>query len=99
PAPTSPLCPYTTLFRSNEPDKSAFCDHRVACAYPVHAALVDKEGAERIVRGSSYHRAGLGKFHSRAYFRQLHHLPEVLVLLLYLDRKSTRLNSSHVSIS
>src|SRR5699024_12783959 len=89
PPPTSPLFPYTTLFRS--------------------------QGVTLALGGDGLHPAGEGVIHQTAfrqsilYFFQFQggdlinqaHLRRVMVqyVKLFLDRKSTRLNSSHVSIS
>src|SRR5699024_12753552 len=69
PPPTSPLFPYTTLFRS------------------LHIPQLAARGRDS---------GGRQLCHDLRYFRHRDHLAPKRFLL---DRKSTRLNSSHVSIS
>src|SRR5690606_39646054 len=76
--PTSPLFPYTTLFRSRPPSGPGHARHLLlqcqhAAAYP--------------------YLAGTGAHHGKSASAHPHRLPGPR------DRKSTRLNSSHVKIS
>src|SRR3712207_8523511 len=89
--PRSTLFPYTTLFRSR-PEVVAAVDRDEGHVYipgrePLDEAVVDHRIA-RVVDG-----------HAVA----LDHVPQVCVaapgIVLQLDRKSTRLNSSHANIS
>src|SRR5207245_11555243 len=86
PPPTSPLFPYTTLFRSLRPNLCSCAQalaqlSRAICA-TVLKSLHKSEG--RIVHRASYRRMNVGP---------------PTQLAVQQDRKSTRLNSSHGSIS
>src|SRR5207253_10332203 len=91
-APVSTLFPYTTLFRSGERL------HPLGAA-ALAAALVELvAGARRLV----LRQAGVEQLLAeRLQIFELETLGAIadLVGLLGLDRKSTRLNSSHVAIS
>src|SRR5690606_41687700 len=97
--PRSPLVPYTTLFRSDR-----------ALAFLLQA--VGERRGRRLVDDAQHLQAGdrpgvLGRLALRIVEigghgddRLAHLLAEIaLGGLLHLDRKSTRLNSSHVKIS
>src|SRR5207249_11433334 len=99
PPPPSPLFPYTTLFRSPPPDHPVghvsvlgrICRHRGVQRrqdlLPAAAA-----GRRRPAGGADWPPAAVRtEFHARPV--------RVALRRLRLDRKSTRLNSSHVSIS
>src|SRR5688500_19720777 len=75
PPPTSPLFPYTTLFRSRSRSRA------------VHAPGVSRRRSEPVVRRllCAARRGGGARRRGRTRAR--------------LDRKSTRLNSSHLVIS
>src|SRR5699024_12189227 len=87
------LFPYTTLFRS-----TACCPHRSyrlrARSFPPHSELNEKSRAERPFWGRS---ARLSLFPEGRQTPQNRDTPEMV--RGRSDRKSTRLNSSHVSIS
>src|SRR5207249_12056180 len=82
PPPTSPLFPYTTLFRSLElgPQRLALDEGHGVIQQPIRGASAEQRNDVRMLelRG------------------ELDFAPEALDAR---DRKSTRLNSSHVSIS
>src|SRR5690606_41214121 len=91
--PPSPrLCPYTTLFRSEDDgqgrDRGSRCEREVAAAEPAEPEpLLD------------HPRVGLRR---RELSERVEAAPfglELLECLAVLDRKSTRLNSSHVKNS
>src|SRR5699024_12773553 len=92
--PTSTRFPYTTLFRSSaddipasSADNLAFFDH-----------LGTSNGPAEVINGRLEHLRGIALgFRNRGNYLicSLLHAGE----LAALDRKSTRLNSSHVSIS
>src|SRR5690242_21297498 len=85
PPPTSTLFPYTTLFRS---EITAMTWARFFDAYePVHA-LVAESGGELL--GLTHY-----LFHRSTTMIE----PNCYLQDLFTDRKSTRLNSSHMSIS
>src|SRR5207249_8064120 len=91
--PTSPLFPYTTLFRS-EPNALGL---RLAFHFILDDDLTfgraDRVGHHRL-------RLGLGlRLRSRLSLESSLPLDDRRVLEARRDRKSTRLNSSHVSIS
>src|SRR5690242_21434735 len=84
--PRSTLFPYTTLFRSlEERDADRALGRAVAGAQPGdrHHERVDRDGCDEDVRPPA----------------ELVRGDERLDRLLRQDRKSTRLNSSHMSIS
>src|SRR5699024_12802781 len=90
--PSAPLSPYTTLFRSLEPPgyRGRVHPERVQ-ERDGDSVLLRQQGRED-VRGLELGMAGRG--------RVLHRSAERLLGLGgQVDRKSTRLNSSHVSIS
>src|SRR3712207_6848427 len=78
--PRSTLFPYTTLFRSPNPEMGLFCR---SCLSPD-----DGPWASRNIRVSARRRG--------PHFTLLDLRPR---LRWFLDRKSTRLNSSHANIS
>src|SRR5690606_42130997 len=77
PPPSSPLFPYTTLFRS-----------RIALV-AAGVLVVELPEADHAVAPHDRRLPG----------DVLHHLQQFVTVGLALDRKSTRLNSSHVKIS
>src|SRR3712207_8362358 len=85
--PRSTLFPYTTLFRSLD---------RLVQEQPVELdELLPRARAQPPVRGEG----GLGGLHVRATDEPGCQLAHRGLVLLQLDRKSTRLNSSHANIS
>src|SRR3989442_11435273 len=81
--PRSTLFPYTTLFRSAEAHETH---------HPISAGLYyEDQKAEALKRAEAFRTARIPKF--LGYFER------VLAESLRADRKSTRLNSSHVRIS
>src|SRR3712207_7112331 len=82
--PRSTLFPYTTLFRSEQA-------HVVPVVHPVR--LPARPGDPLAIAQASVHLA------EHAVSARLDELPVAQVVLVVLDRKSTRLNSSHVNIS
>src|SRR5690606_40815546 len=87
PPPSSPLFPYTTLFRSRRcPTES--CQHRSHAAHSCPDAYPAP-------RSASHHVLSDGAPHPAQCWR----LPPNRHGLSPRDRKSTRLNSSHVKIS
>src|SRR5207253_11157528 len=95
PHPRSTLFPYTTLFRSRDPldveDVHAVMDE-MGARLPVIAKIEKPEAVERL---GPITRAFDGLMVARGDLGveiPLEHVP-------LLDRKSTRLNSSHVAIS
>src|SRR5690606_41541686 len=87
PAPQTHTLPYTTLFRSVQPDGEA------VGARVLHRAHQDLRVEHRRLRLRKADAAGFG---------QLAHLGDLLAAQpdgQRTDRKSTRLNSSHVKIS
>src|SRR5207249_12186198 len=98
-SPTSTLFPYTTLFRSRVVDAHGVPDYHAAQgrAGPVHGgrrrAVVDL-----VVRDRARHGEALGGDVGGEPGR-IGHLVVPGVGSRQGDRKSTRLNSSHVSIS
>src|SRR5206468_6817499 len=98
PPPISPLFPYTTLFRSDVAQRS---DRVVEMAAVVDAEVLGHRDLHRrdVVRAPDRleHRVGEAEVQDLLGA----HLPEVVVdpVEHYLDRKSTRLNSSHDQIS
>src|SRR5690606_41184471 len=83
--PRSPLFPYTTLFRSLQSPAAYAHEQLVGLQAVFHA-----EGLRRADDGRQTRSRG------EAAVRRLYLL---LAAQRYLDRKSTRLNSSHVKIS
>src|SRR5690606_42096816 len=95
PAPTSPDFPYTTLFRSGvAADGADEGDGRPG----VDAAVKDDD--RQLLRGPLHRRregrGGHGRHDEQVAVPAGHQVRDVGDLL---DRKSTRLNSSHVKIS
>src|SRR5699024_11351135 len=91
-APRYTLFPYTTLFRSKQREGPVMRiliadDDREIC--DLLEIYINNEGFEVI-------KAYDGK---EAYQKVVETDPDCLVLDIMIDRKSTRLNSSHVSIS
>src|SRR5207249_11526169 len=94
--PRSTLFPYTTLFRS--PEQFVRAGHLRRNHADRRALGVGAEGAEQAVRHRHIDAAGID---------DLQRLPatfgeeelDIEIGLFQEDRKSTRLNSSHVSIS
>src|SRR5690606_41186931 len=87
--PSSTLFPYTTLFRSGR---------RARGAHGVAQAHADRERQRRHVHDGN--RRAQHRGHIEAARRRLPHAAVApSPALLALDRKSTRLNSSHVKIS
>src|SRR5699024_12085597 len=88
PPPSSTLFPYTTLFRSSSDARSMHCqDHRKRLLSPYvffRSALL----LPGIRNNESYQKVHLSPLFLSGQLQ-----------LLLRDRKSTRLNSSHVSIS
>src|SRR5207249_10044607 len=87
--PTPPLFPYTTLFRSRAPVRQAEAGEDLVededdVAFPGELA-------------ETFEVVSFRHDHARAAQDRLHDQGSDLVFVL--DRKSTRLNSSHVSIS
>src|SRR5690606_40382360 len=83
--PGSPLFPYTTLFRSTE---------------SATVATLDTAGRAVMVAGSTVVVSMLGLFAmGLSFMRGAAVVTIAAVLIVMLDRKSTRLNSSHVKIS
>src|SRR5207249_9605046 len=90
--PPSPLFPYTTLFRSAiSPDTPSFVD----CAK--HRAVRHGRRRRPRVDGDLHPRGNRDRSHMSTLADQIGDHPVLLAPLE--DRKSTRLNSSHVSIS
>src|SRR5207249_8757737 len=87
--PRSTLFPYTTLFRSR------------TVARPRHKSWPSRESPGR--PGMAIARQTRDCFPLRfvilRYFVPIHHVPPGFDVIGTTDRKSTRLNSSHVSIS
>src|SRR5207249_12331089 len=82
--PNTPLFPYTTLFRSLE---RALEDHDVVAQHPNRIVAPDDALGDQAAGDDPE----LARAEHLAYLGHSHDL--------LLDRKSTRLNSSHVSIS
>src|SRR3712207_8363309 len=92
--PRSTLFPYTTLFRSElvvRAEPLAQHQHRLDLAVRVEHPALDLERLEAPaldeLLGLAHHRLG----------RQ--HLAPLVIAGVLIDRKSTRLNSSHANIS
>src|SRR5690349_22772239 len=81
--PRSTLFPYTTLFRSAQPAARAGAAHRLA----------------GVPQGGRRDGAGRAGERRHARLREARRQPRGAHAALRLDRKSTRLNSSHVEIS
>src|SRR5437868_11337470 len=87
--PSSPLFPYTTLFRSER----GAAQHR-------HDLIVDRAKPQALLDLLDRKLVGLEVLVHQLFVRFGRGFDHLLVPLLRLgDRKSTRLNSSHVSIS
>src|SRR5690606_41975748 len=94
--PRSPLFPYTTLFRSCTDLLAADQTRQIPlllCVGPVAVNLVDAQIGMRAVRKAD-RCAGTRNFFHGHHVREVAHIGAPV-----LDRKSTRLNSSHVKIS
>src|SRR3712207_9187820 len=94
--PRSTLFPYTTLFRSQEPDPATG-----AVVVPVHLTSTYKQDGVGGLRGG-YEYSRSGNPTRTALQEALAALEEGTTGLAFasgLDRKSTRLNSSHANIS
>src|SRR5699024_12277158 len=91
PPPTSPLFPYTTLFRSRRPGG------RRRRPRP-RAALLQEAGG---MSALGVYLPGTSPMHRAPAGAKISALVVLVVAMSVLvrDRKSTRLNSSHVSIS
>src|SRR5207249_12049385 len=89
--PRSPLFPYTTLFRS----RAACFGDRGADGFRAPA-----EESRCFLRAHPQKRAGHDReINPRENFLRRFHVPRAALFCGMRDRKSTRLNSSHVSIS
>src|SRR5207249_10406387 len=96
--PTSPLFPYTTLFRSHFLLDAAL-EVAVAREHGADHELALRHGSgHRLGQGARVADAG-GAAVAHEVEPQLLEIPHQPRLLEIIDRKSTRLNSSHVSIS
>src|SRR5690606_41325882 len=92
--PSSTLLPYTTLFRSPCSGRGAYVwETALVLVIPAHAGIHGRQalGTWPVISGQRSRHEGLASsisciFQARLYF-------------LMRDRKSTRLNSSHVKIS
>src|SRR5699024_12530588 len=89
PTPLPPLSPYTTLFRSKQCKGSYNSYYR--------RPSIARKGAERLLINSFCFIESLIEASMKALNKTL--LFTIFTLVFRLDRKSTRLNSSHVSIS
>src|SRR3712207_8807541 len=88
--PRSTLFPYTTLFRSVWALKRGGHDYRKV--YAAYKAAMEHKGQPTVILAKTIKGYGLGKtFEGRNATHQMKKLT--------LDRKSTRLNSSHANIS
>src|SRR5690606_41688065 len=90
PPPTSPLFPYTTLFRSRRDSNPLAFDKPTLLTLVVASLLLTETFS-----------GALRYYFDMAGVSWLLYLPKVacLIALGLEDRKSTRLNSSHVKIS
>src|SRR5699024_12484618 len=93
--PASPLFPYTTLFRSLKEVGLLSVDetgaHGTVDVIPLFDTIEDLQAGAGVLREA---------WGVPAYRRYVAHRGDLQeVMLGYSDRKSTRLNSSHVSIS
>src|SRR5205807_7912992 len=96
PAPCSTLFPYTTLFRSVQfanCSNNANAESRISC---VAGTYYDVPQTTSLAHASSVYSCTPGAA-SCSFFSNDFHLAEGCAS--YLDRKSTRLNSSHLVIS
>src|SRR5437773_9712944 len=84
----STLFPYTTLFRSHDEDA-------LRGGPDFLELLLEATEEVRVLRVNPAHVGGDGL----AQLRQIEHPRLAVVLHLAKDRKSTRLNSSHITIS
>src|SRR5699024_11791083 len=93
PRPT--LCPYTTLFRSGVDDLAAsdVDDERIVGQLREEFGI-DEVMCALVERGDEHDHLGVGK-----QLREFVDAMDPAPVVLPRDRKSTRLNSSHVSIS
>src|SRR5699024_11977165 len=89
--PCYPLLPYTTLFRSPVSDQEQA--EIVTKFYDYNAEQEDQESALVLYNNRYYQSTGVGIASPEG------ETFEVISALSGTDRKSTRLNSSHVSIS
>src|SRR5207253_10945889 len=93
--PLPPLSPYTTLFRSHHPitwlPKPHGRSESINLANVFHAKDVSRHSGRNWIIPFTLH--DVGAIHCRR-FHAYANLPDAR-----LDRKSTRLNSSHVAIS
>src|SRR5699024_11234001 len=99
PLPISPLVPYTTLFRSVEAVRRGV--DMMDCVLPTRNArnghLFTSEGVVRIRNAA--HRHDMRPIDENCDCYTCQNFTRSYVHHLNRDRKSTRLNSSHVSIS
>src|SRR5690606_40624306 len=93
-AQSSPLFPYATLFRSLQ----AMADRNLARGQ-VDQSRGDEEGADATDALFLQHDGRVGDGAQAADARPDHDAGRFLVVFRFRDRKSTRLNSSHVKIS
>src|SRR5699024_12409462 len=91
PPPSPPLFPYTTLFRSPAEALGQLCEQGGAERVGSGEERIAHPEVDRVPGGAVV----------VAHGDELLHQPQVPVVVLIgrADRKSTRLNSSHVSIS
>src|SRR5690606_39670938 len=92
--PSAPLFPYTTLFRSQT---AGVTDRRAERGLRAGVAEVVRLGVLRVVQVGGTD--GVGDAVEQGRGRGRVHPVEVVGGVGALDRKSTRLNSSHVKIS
>src|SRR5699024_11229887 len=93
PLPSSTLFPYTTLFRSFVPQKS---DLDAGLSVESDETLAELEG---LVENADYSEIGIEDDVAIQYTGLYYETDDSIQPIFMLDRKSTRLNSSHVSIS
>src|SRR5690348_18038812 len=89
PPPTSTLFPYTTLFRSRDPEARGRPGPGPAPAPPPEETQARPQGPDPAPAGSADPR----------HHRLIALIQRVSSAAVRVDRKSTRLNSSHPSIS